>query len=104
MATPKRGEVWQVDLGMVAKSRPALILGVPHDGTHQIYTYVPHTTSPIGTEFEVKFDLKFLREGVFDAQGISTVSGVKFQRKLGILTAPQIRQIEDAVLSWLEIE
>jgi mRNA interferase MazF len=104
MPRPKRGEVWQVDLGLAAKSRPAVILGVPPEATHQIYTYVPHTTSPLGTEFEVKFDLKFLQEGVFDAQGISTVPGVKFQRKLGMLTTPQIRQIEDAVLAWLEIE
>jgi mRNA interferase MazF len=104
MARPKRGEVWQVDLGLAAKSRPAFILGVPLATTHQVYTYVPHTTSPLGTEFEVKLDLKFLREGVFDAQGISTVPGVKFQRKLGLLTEPQIRQIEDAVLAWLEIE
>ena len=104
MARPKRGEVWQVDLGLAAKSRPAVILGVPHEATHQTYTYVPHTTSPLGTEFEVKVDLKFLREGVFDAQGISTVPGVRFQRKLGVLTSSQIRQIEDAVLAWLEIE
>jgi mRNA interferase MazF len=104
MPRPKRGEVWQVDLGLAAKSRPAIILGVPLETTHQIYTYVPHTTSPLGTEFEVKFELSFLREGAFDAQGISTVPGVKFQRKLGMLTASQIRQIEDAVLAWLEIE
>ena len=104
MPRPKRGEVWQVDLGLAAKSRPAVILGVPHETTHQIYTYVPHTTSPLGTEFEVKFRLPFLREGAFDAQGISTVPDVKFQRKLGMLTASQIRQIEDAVLAWLEIE
>jgi mRNA interferase MazF len=104
MPRPKRGEVWQVELGLVAKSRPAVILGIPTEATHQIYTYVPHTTSPLGTEFEVKLDLRFLREGSFDAQGISTVPGVKFQRKLGVLTPPQIRQIEDAVLAWLEIE
>ena len=104
MPRPKRGEVWQVDLGMAAKSRPAVILGVPDDTMRQIYTFVPHTTSLWGTEFEVKIDLKFLQEGAFDAQGISTVPGVKFQRKLGVLTSPQIRQVEDAVLVWLEIE
>jgi mRNA interferase MazF len=104
MPRPKRGEVWQVDLGLAAKSRPAVILGVPDETARQIYTFVPHTTSLLGTEFEVKFTLPFLREGAFDVQGIGTVPSVKFQRKLGILTAPQIRQIEDAVLAWLEIE
>ena len=27
---PKRGEVWLVDLGMAQKTRPAVILNVPH--------------------------------------------------------------------------
>lgn len=29
MATPRRGEVWLVDLGMTAKVRPALVTRVP---------------------------------------------------------------------------
>jgi mRNA interferase MazF len=104
MAKPRRGEVWQVDLGLAAKSRPVLVLGVPNEKTHQIYTFVPHTTSPLNTEFEVPLKLPFLREGAFDAQGMGTVPGVKFYRKLGVLTADQVRQIEDAVLAWLEID
>ena len=103
-ARPRRGEVWQVDLGLVAKSQPALVLGVPTEKTHQIYTFIPHTTSPLGTEFEVKIAVRFLKEGAFDAQGIGTVPSVKFQRRLGELTAAQIRQVEDALLAWLEIE
>ncbi len=100
----RRGEVWQVDLGLAAKSRPALVLGVPTESSHQICTFVPHTTSPVGSEFEVKIAVSFLREGAFDAQGVGTVPTVKFQRKLGALSASQIRQVEDALLLWLEIE
>lgn len=29
MNAPRRGEVWLVDLGMVAKVRPALVISVP---------------------------------------------------------------------------
>ena len=29
MQSPQRGEVWFVDLGMVAKARPALVVNVP---------------------------------------------------------------------------
>ncbi len=101
---PRRGEVWQVDLGMVAKSRPAVVLGVPTERTHQIFTFVPHTTTPLGTEFEAVIPVSFLKKGAFDAQGIATISGTKFQRKLGTLSAEQIRLVEDALLAWLEIE
>ena len=33
MANPLRGEVWLVDLGMVAKIRPCLIFSVPISGS-----------------------------------------------------------------------
>ena len=32
MANPLRGEVWLIDLGMVAKIRPCLIFSVPAAG------------------------------------------------------------------------
>ena len=69
-----------------------------------MYTFIPHTTSPIESEFEARIVVPFLHEGVFDAQGIGTVPVVRFQRKLGALIALQIRQVEDALLHWLEIE
>lgn len=31
MASPQRGEVWLVDLGMAAKVRPAVVISVPAD-------------------------------------------------------------------------
>jgi mRNA interferase MazF len=41
-----RGEVWIVDLGMVAKVRPCLVLSVPTDPQDRVLvTLVPHTTS-----------------------------------------------------------
>ncbi len=44
---PTRGDVWWVDLGMVAKIRPALILSVPTTigSDRDLVTIVPHTTS-----------------------------------------------------------
>jgi len=48
--TPGRGEVWLVDLGMVAKVWPALIISVPtNDVDRALVTIVPHTTSVRGT-------------------------------------------------------
>ena len=44
---PTRADVWLVDLGMVAKVRPCLVLSVPADDDNDrvLTTIVPHTTS-----------------------------------------------------------
>jgi hypothetical protein len=72
----QRGEIWLIDLGMVAKTRPALILSVAFDDRERaVFTYVPRTTVLRGTRFEVPhtargFDPGGFDPGGFDAQGI----------------------------------
>jgi mRNA interferase MazF len=45
MSRPDRGEVWLVDLGYVAKTRPCLLLSVPIiDTDRALVTVIPHTT------------------------------------------------------------
>lgn len=52
--TASRGEIWLVDLGMIQKVRPALILSVPYKGQERaIVSFVIRTTSTRGTEYEV---------------------------------------------------
>ena len=43
-----RGDVWIVDLGMVAEIRPCLVLSIPCDDENDsvLTTLVPHTTRP----------------------------------------------------------
>jgi mRNA interferase MazF len=73
MAEAKRGEVWLVDLGMAAKTRPCLVLSVAAtDQDRALATLVPHTTSPRGSQFEAPVNVRFLRPGVFDAQVLAT--------------------------------
>jgi mRNA interferase MazF len=98
-----RGEVWIVDLGMVAKVRPCLVLSVPTDPQDRVLvTLVPHTTSVQGTRFEVAVQARFLHGGgVFDAQQVVTVAQVKLVRKLGDLPPDQLALVEDAVKRWL---
>jgi mRNA interferase MazF len=79
-------------------------LGCPGSEDRQIFTLVPHTTALRGTAFEVSVAVRFLEKGGFDAQGISTVSTVKLMRKLGRLSAEELRDVEDAVLRWLGIQ
>jgi mRNA interferase MazF len=98
-----RGSVWIVDLGMVAKVRPSLVLSVLADPQDRaLVTLVPHTTSMRGTRFEVSVQARFLQKGgVFDAQQLVTVPQVKLIRKLGDLPTDQLALVEQAVRRWL---
>ena len=102
MNAPNRGEIWLVDLGFVAKTRPCLVLSIPaEDEDRALATIVPHTTSVRGSRFEVALKVNFLKPGVFDAQNLVTIPHAKLVRKLGALTSQQMADIEDAVCDWL---
>lgn len=100
---PTRAEVWLVDLGMVAKVRPCLVLSVPaaDDNDRTLTTIVPHTTSTRDSRFEVRSNVRFLKAGAFDAQNLITIPTMKLIRQLGTLPDDQMRQIEGAVRLWL---
>ncbi len=105
MRAPPRGEVWLVDLGLATKVRPCLILSVPSEDTgHSIVTLVPHTTSVRGSCFEVAVPVRFPKPGAFDAQGLVTVPVAYLIRRVGILSATQIKLVESAICRWLGIE
>ena len=54
MARARRGEVWLVDLGLVQKTRPCLILSIDYlDHERAVVTYIPRTTHLRQTRFEV---------------------------------------------------
>ena len=107
MATmPKRGDVWLVDLGMVAKVRPCLVLSIPADDDNDrvLATLVPHTTSTRDSRFEVASNVRFLKPGAFDAQNIITIPTAKLVRRLGSLPNDQMTRVEDSVKLWLGFE
>ena len=105
MPRADRGSVWIVDLGLVGKVRPGLVLSVPTDPQDRVLvTLVPHTTSIQGTGFEVAVQAKFLHGGgVFDAQQVLTVPQAKLVRKLGDLPPDQLALVEEAVRRWLAL-
>jgi mRNA interferase MazF len=107
MATmPTRADVWLVDLGMVAKVRPCLVLNVPANDENDrvLTTLVPHTTSTRNSRFEIRSNVRFLKPGAFDAQNIITIPTVKLIRRLGALPDDQMTQVECAVKLWLGFE
>ena len=102
MTSPRRGEVWLVDLGMAAKVRPALVISVPaEDIDRALVTLVPHTTSSRQSRFEAAVSVSFLRTGVFDAQSLITIPHAKLLRQLGRLSGAQSSTVERAVCLWL---
>lgn len=97
MPAAKPGEIWIVDLGMVAKVRPCLILTPPPRGNDlDTFTIVAHTTAGRGSRWEIPIPKPYLdAEGVFDVQRIATVARVKLERKLGELTRAELDLILD---------
>lgn len=104
MPKARRGEIWLLDLGMVQKTRPALILSVAYlDHERAVVTYVPRTTSQRHTRFEVPHHAPGFDPGVFDAQGIGGIPDVRLMRKLGVLSADTMAGVEHAVKAWLAL-
>ena len=102
MPNPNRGEVWLVDLGYAAKVRPCLVLSIPAlDEDRALVTLVAHTTSPRNSRFEVDIKVRFLRDGVFDAQNLVTIPHAKLIRNLGTLMPNQLSEVENMVRFWL---
>lgn len=99
-----RGELWIIDLGMVQKARPCLILSTNYlDHERAVVSYVPRTTSVRGTRFEVAHQMRGLDAGAFDAQGIGSIPAVKLERRLGTIEPTVLNQVEAAVKLWLSL-
>ncbi len=105
MRTPLRGEVYMVDLGLAAKVRPCVVLGIPtEESDRSLVTVIPHTTALRQSQFEIVVPVRFLRPGAFDAQGIVTVPTVRLMNHLGTLTTEQLGSVEKGVCAWLGIK
>jgi mRNA interferase MazF len=99
-----RGEVWMIDFGMAAKVRPALLLtGEPADDELDLVSVLLHTTALRGNRWELSIPKPFLKPGAFHLQQIQTVSAVKLERKLGVLTEDEMNHIQAALARRLGI-
>jgi mRNA interferase MazF len=99
-----RGEIWLCDLGMTAKVRPVLVVSVPFDDRdYALFHIVPHTTAARGSRFEVKLEMSFLRDGVFNIQGSQSVPRSWLLRQLGTLDERQLAQIDSSFRRWLQL-
>ncbi len=102
MPKANRGEIWLIDLGLVQKVRPCLILSIDFlDHERAVVTYVPRTTSVRDTRFEIRHTAPQFELGAFDAQGIGGVPVAKLVRRLGVISSQDLEKIEQAVKAWL---
>ncbi|MBK7926990.1 MAG: type II toxin-antitoxin system PemK/MazF family toxin [Bryobacterales bacterium] len=100
--TPRRGEVWLLDLGMAEKVRPALIVSVAYgDHDRALITVIPHTTSLRGSHYEISVPVPFLKPGAFLVQNVATYPVVRAVRKLGAVRGEQLDIITAGMLRWL---
>jgi mRNA interferase MazF len=71
--SPRHGEVWLVDMGMAAKTRPAIVLIADNlNAPRSLIIHIPITKQNRGSELEVPLGhLRFLDpESVANVQGI----------------------------------
>ena len=98
------GEIWMTDFGMAAKVRPALVLtGEPATDELDLVTVLLHTTALRGNRWELNIPKPFLKPGAFHLQQIQTVSTVKLERRLGMLSEEEMKRVREALASRLGI-
>jgi mRNA interferase MazF len=104
---PKPGEVWLVDLGLVAKQRPVVIVSrFDPNPPRALVLYVPVTTQNRGSSYEVALPrLSFLqRDSVANIQGLGSIPTVRLERKLGVLPDEVMLRIRQALRFALDLE
>ena len=101
---PRPGEVWTIDLGLAGKVRPCLILtNLPADDELDMVTVVLHTTALRGNRWELTIPKPFLKPGAFHLQQVQTISTVKLERRLGVLTTEEMTRMRNALRDRLGI-
>jgi len=104
--TPVPGELYLVDLGMVGKVRPAVVISRDDpDAPRALAICAPLTTEHRGSRYEVPLGkLKILdRESWVNVQGVMSLGHEKLIRRLGRLPASQMEQIRTALRFALDL-
>ena len=89
------------DMGMVAKTRPSVVLIVDNiNAPRSLIIHVPITRQNRGSELEVPLGhLPFLDpESVANVQAIGSLPSVRFQRRLGLVPEADLKKVKVALL------
>jgi mRNA interferase MazF len=98
---PRHGEVWLVDMGLAAKTRPAVVLIAENlNAPRTLIIHIPITKQNRGSELEVPLGhLPFLdADSVANVQGIGSLPSVRFEKRLGVLSEADLKSVKAALL------
>ena len=104
--TPNPGDVYLVDLGMVAKVRPMVVVSrCDADAPRALSLCVPFTTKHRGSKYEVSIGAgSLLREPSWaNIQGTMAVGNEKLVRRIGKLTSAQYSDVKSALRYALDL-
>ena len=100
------GEVWWADLGMVAKSRPVLVLACPQDrDARHLIVVAPLTSQIRGGRGEVALGaVRWLpKSSAVNVQGLASFDPGRLVRRLGICTSKQMGAVKQALRDLLDL-
>jgi mRNA interferase MazF len=103
---PQPGEIWLADLGLAAKTRPAVIVSRQDpDPPRALVLYVPLTTQRKESPYEVPLRrLAFLyRESVAKRSRIGISTNVRLERRIGTVSAEIMERLKVALAFALDL-
>jgi mRNA interferase MazF len=101
--TTEPGQVYLVDLGMAAKTRPMLVVSRrDEDAPRALAVCAPITTSTRDSEYEVSIGKpKFLHESSYvNVQGMQAIQHHELKRMIGRLPDADLQKVKGAI-KWL---
>ena len=104
MPRTQPGEVWLIDLGLVAKTRPCVVLSdFPTEDELALVVIVPHTTARRNNRWELDIPKPFLKPGAFHLQQIQSVSIVRLEKRLGTLSDDEFQRLKGTLSGLLKL-
>ena len=104
MPRTQPGEVWLIDLGLVAKTRPCVVLSdFPTEDELALVVVVPHTTAIRNNRWELDIPKPFLKPGAFHLQQIQAISIARLQKRLGTLSNDEFKRLKETLCGLLKL-
>ena len=104
MPRTQPGEVWLIDLGLVAKTRPCVVLSdFPTEDELALVVVVPHTTAIRNSRWELDIPKPFLKPGAFHLQQIQAISIARLQKRLGTLSNDEFKRLKETLSGLLKL-
>ena len=104
MPRTQPGEVWLIDLGLVAKTRPCVVLSdFPTEDELALVVVVPHTTAIRNNRWELDVPKPFLKPGAFHLQQIQAISIARLQKRLGTLSNDEFKRLKETLCGLLKL-